>query len=101
MRVSRVTASDMWAGKSGWNFSPVEFEQAHASAIVHMTATENRPNGHVGILTKDVQYGKIGRMAHASSKWGFIEVTVEDKAENWFKPKITLIREPTIPGIEK
>jgi hypothetical protein len=86
----------MYEGRGGWGFPEKTFPDAHKLSIIIMTTTSERVNGHVGILTEDVQYGKICRMAHASSKWGFIEITVEATKENWVYPKITKIREPEV-----
>ena len=83
-------------GKAGWSFPERKFEEARAIALVNMTSLPDRPKGHVGILTKDTVFGKIARMAHASSTYGFIEVTVEKAKDNWFYQKINIIRRPEI-----
>jgi hypothetical protein len=93
VRVRRMRARDMGEGLDGWNFPEVTFEQAKALAIVIMTLQKKRPNGHVGMLAKDVYGGRITLMAHASSRWGFMLVNVEKSKKNYFYSRITKIRQ--------
>lgn len=92
--IIRTTAARMHAGKDGWGaFHIIAYNEAHKLAIVIMTCTADRPNGHVGILYSDVQYG-VAKMAHASSKYGFIAVILRsDKKGNYYFPRITRIRQ--------
>jgi hypothetical protein len=84
----------MHDGKGGWTFPLVEFKDAKKLAIVHMTMKPDRPNGHVGILITDVQFGSVAKMAHASFTYGFIAVIVEDRPDNYYHKRITRLRQP-------
>lgn len=95
VNVRRTTSVNMAAGLSGWGFEYVDYFEAQRLALVFMTTIPGRPQGHVGVLIEDVFLG-ITRMAHASSKWGFIAVTVEPAKNNYYYPKIDWLRQPTI-----
>lgn len=96
--IQRTTAARMGDGRDGWNFPLVKWGESRKLALVNMTMQERRKdgssgvNGHIGILITDVTLG-IGRMAHASSKWGFIASLVEDCNTNYYFPRITRIRQ--------
>jgi len=89
----------MGQGLDGWDYPLIPFEGAHKLAIVTMTMppAKGKPirvEGHVGALIDDVQYG-VTRMAHASSRWGFIASLVEQSDSNYYYPKIVRIRQTT------
>jgi len=93
----RTTAARMGQGRDGWDYPLIPFEGARKLAIMTMTMppARNKPvrvEGHVGILINDVSYG-VTRMAHASSKWGFIASLVEQSDTNYYYPKIVRIRQ--------
>lgn len=91
--VKRTQSIKMAAGLSGWGFEYVDYFEAKSLALVFMTTIPGRPQGHVGVLIDNVFLG-ITRMAHASSKWGFIAVTVEPDEDNYYYPKIDWLRQP-------
>lgn len=91
----RVTARDMSHQRGNWRFPYVLFKDAKVLAIVYFD-TERGPRTHVGDLTTDVLYGKIAKLGHASSTYGFVEVIIDkDDRHNWFFPKISEVMQVT------
>lgn len=84
--VQRIPATMIYNQKGGWRFPIVIYAEGKMLAIVIMTAKKNRPHGHAGILMTDVQFGKLAKMAHASSSAGFIQVIL--KPGSYWYPKI-------------
>ena len=84
--IDRVTVSDIHRGLGGWSqFKIVKDEDYLPFSLIIMTTQPQRPNGHIGELsTQD-------RMAHASTRMGFIEVPFR-KGTSYYKMK-TLVRQ--------
>lgn len=98
--VQRVPARMMAAGLGGWRFPRVSFRQGSELSIVIMTTQPHKPSrkyGHVGITTDDVYEVNgipVTRMAHASSHWGFIEVTIKREPSNFLGMSVDYLRKP-------
>ena len=90
---TRTTAKAMAKGEGNWKGKDVAFAVAKACSIPFFTFTEDRENGHTGLLLKATR-GFINRLAHASSKANkFMEVEIAAGKGNTFHIHLTTVRE--------
>lgn len=90
--VRRTTAARMYYGLDGWTHEEeILFTESDACQIVIMTTQEKRPHGHTGLFMEKSYLGFRQKMAHASSKKGFIAVLVWSSLKDPFFPNIDLI----------
>lgn len=93
--VTRTTSSEMSHGRGGWSFPQTEFALSRALALCFMTMQSERPRGHVGLFLVAVYGGRVTQMVHASSRWGFIAVTVRSEEQDYYFKRINVIRQTT------
>jgi len=74
--VQRVPVSYIARRQAGWCFPFIAYAEGKSLALVIMTTQAHRKHGHIGMLRTDVQWGKIAKMAHASSRLGFTQVVL-------------------------
>ncbi len=90
--VCRIDAKSMAAGKCGWNFPLIALQDGKILTLIFFTFKPERPNGHVCIVTYPPISGLI-KVAHASKKYGFIEVVIAESSDDPLYPYITTIRQ--------
>lgn len=90
--MQRVPAAYIAKGLGGWHFKIISLKDGRIGALILFSFTKNRIHGHLAMAVKDQKNGKW-KIAHASTRLGFIEVDMVFQREDPFYPFVSQIKQ--------